>query len=277
MQVGYSRNELISHRVSLTTPPDLHEGNILFRLPNAIDDLTTDELYEKYKKPYTEEMERLDGLPPDPWVPTRGIFPIWFGSRSDRLPLSEARIFLNDFGESFQPTVTPRASSRTPPHLRSPELFLDPEALVSFPSEIWSLACVIFHIMGAGPMFNAWFQSKDAILKDHVNALGRLPDEWWASWENRAKFFDDHAQSVGDDPPQSLEERLEYLIQESRRGCGMAEMNEEEKQAFLELMRSMVKFRPEDRVSAQQVLESRWMQNWAIPAFESMEDSSFHM
>ena len=52
----------------------------------------------------------------------------------------------------------------------------------------------------------------------------------------------------------------------------MAEMDDEEKQAFLELMRSMLKFQPEDRVSAQQVLESRWMQNWAKPAFESMED-----
>ena len=273
MQVGYSRNELISYCVSLTTPPDLYEGNILFRLPNAIDDLTTDELYEKYTKPIPIEMERLDRLPPDPWVPTHGIFPIWFGCRSDRLPLSEARILLNDFGESFQPAVTPQASSRLPPHLRSPELFLDPEALVSFPAEIWSLACVIFDIMGAAPMFHTWLQSEDAILADHVDALCRLPDEWWASWENRAKFFDDHDQRVGDDPPRSLEERLEYSIQGPRREFGMAEMDEEEKQAFLELMRSMLKFRPEDRVSAQQVLESEWMRVWARPAFDALEDA----
>ncbi|KAG9206227.1 hypothetical protein G6514_004950 [Epicoccum nigrum] len=251
---------------------DLHEGNILFRLPNAIDDLTTDQLYEKYRKPYIEEVKRFDGLPLDPWVPTHGIIPVWLGAASDKISLAESRIFLNDFSESYQPAVDPQTSSHTPFALRSPELFMEPEAPISFSAEIWSLACVIFSIMGERTLFDSWFPSKDAILALHIDTLGRLPDEWWVNWENRAKFFDDQNQRINGDSRRSLEDRLEFSIQKPRWEHGMATMDDEEKQAFLELMGSMLKYRPEDRISAQQALESRWMQNWAKPAFESMED-----
>jgi hypothetical protein len=53
----------------------------------------------------------------------------------------------------------------------------------------------------------------------------------------------------------------------------MAEMDKEKNQAFLALMRSMLAFRPDDRVPAQPVLESSWVQKWAKPALESMEDN----
>jgi hypothetical protein len=53
----------------------------------------------------------------------------------------------------------------------------------------------------------------------------------------------------------------------------MAEMDKEEKQAFLALMSSMLAYRPDDRISAQQVLESSWVQRWAKPGLESMKGS----
>jgi hypothetical protein len=53
----------------------------------------------------------------------------------------------------------------------------------------------------------------------------------------------------------------------------MAKMDEEEKQAFVTLVKSMLSFRPEDRPSAQQVLESDWMQKWAKPVLGSMKDN----
>ena len=275
-QVGFSRDELKSHGVSLTIPPDLHLGNILFRLPRTVDDLTTDQLYEKYDPPgtFSEEVRRLDGRPLDPWVPTHGIAGIYMGCQSEEISLAESRIIVNDYSESFQPAVDSEVTSRTPLVLRPPEMFQGTGALASFPADIWSLACTVFGVMGQCLLFDTWLPNEDTVLAEHVDALGRLPEEWWASWKNRAKFFDDQAQSVKGDSHWSLEFRLERMIQEPRREYGMAEMDDEEKQAFLELMRSMLKFRPEDRASAQQVLESKWMRVWARPAFESLEDSS---
>jgi serine/threonine-protein kinase SRPK3 len=73
---------------------------------------------------------------------------------------------------------------------------------------------------------------------------------------------------------QLLEERLEYSIQNQRRKEGMAEMSEGEKHDFLDLMRSMLAFRPEDRILAKEVLESAWMKKWANPVLESMESKT---
>ncbi|KAF2994836.1 hypothetical protein E8E13_003232 [Curvularia kusanoi] len=251
---------------------NLHEKNILFCLPDTIDDLTPDELCQKYGHPRPIEVKRMDKLPLDQWVPPYGVKPIRFRVAADKISLAESRVFLNDFGESFQPAIDSRLSTHIPYELRSPEMFMEPEAQVSFPADVWSLACVIFAVMGRGYPFAAVFPTKDEILCQHVDALGRLPDEWWTTWAARDQYYDDQGRSLDGSQGLSLKERLERFIQKQRRRFGMAEMEDEEKQAFLVLMEKMLKFRPEDRLSAQQALESTWMQNWAMPAFKLMED-----
>jgi serine/threonine protein kinase len=255
----------------LTKTLDLHEGNILLRLP-SIDDITLDQLYEKYGQPNPEKITRPDGKPLDPWMPTHGVVAIWLGQASERITLADSRIYLIDFSESCQPAVNVR-QSHTPLILRSPELLLEPTSPVSFPAEIWSLACAVFAIMGQRLLFDGFYPNKDDILQEHVDALGYLPEEWWASWANRHKSFDDQLQKVNGSPRQLLEDRLEYSIQKARKKHRMAEMDEEEKQAFLELMKSMLSFKPGARPSAQQVLESNWVQKWAMPALESIKDN----
>jgi serine/threonine-protein kinase SRPK3 len=43
---------------------------------------------------------------------------------------------------------------------------------------------------------------------------------------------------------------------------------EEETQAILELMRGMLRFRPEERLTIDEVLRSKWMVNWALPQLD---------
>ena len=140
--------------------------------------------------------------------------------------------------------------------LRFPGILLEPTSHVSFPAEIWSLACAVFAIMGQRSLFEIWFPSEYRILKEHVDTLGYLPKEWWASWANRNQYFDDQLRKVDGSSRRLLEDRLEDSIQEPRKQSEMIEMDEEEKQAFLILLRSMLSFRPNDRPSAEQVLES---------------------
>ncbi|KAH7414289.1 kinase-like domain-containing protein [Phaeosphaeria sp. MPI-PUGE-AT-0046c] len=251
---------------------DLHEANILLRLPNSIDNLTSDQLYEKYGHPKLELITRTDGQPLDPWVPTHGVVAIWLGEASDSISLADSPIFLTDFGESFQPAVEAR-QTHTPLLLRAPELLLEPTLPVSFPAEIWSLACAVFFIIGQRPLFESWFPTEDVFLREHVDTLGQFPQDLWARWINRNEAFDDQLQRVDGQSRRLLEERLEYSIQEPRRDHKMEEMSEKEKQDFLVLMRSMLSFRPEDRPSAQEVLRSEWMQKWGNPVLESMQDT----
>ncbi|KAH8724959.1 kinase-like domain-containing protein [Phaeosphaeriaceae sp. PMI808] len=255
---------------------DLHEANILLRFPDSIDSLTPDQLYKKYGQPELEQIARLDGKPLDQWVPPYGVVPIWTGDASDVISPANSRIFLSDFSESFQPAADVRQASscHTPLVLRSPEILLEPTSYVSFPAEIWSLACAVFAIMGQRPLFETWFPDQDRILEEHADTLGYLPREWWVSWENRHQCFNDQLQRVDGSPRRLLKDRVEDSIQEPRKRDGMTEMDKEEKEAFLALLRSMLSFRPEDRPSAQQVLQSPWMQKWAGPAYESMKDSA---
>ncbi|KAH9882937.1 hypothetical protein J1614_000303 [Plenodomus biglobosus] len=133
----------------------------------------------RYGQPELERITRLDGKPPDQWVPTHGVVPIWLGVGSDTISLADSRIFLSDFGESFQPAVDVRQPSHTPLILRSPELLLELTSCVSFPTEICSLACAVFAILGQRPLFESWFAERDQILDEHVDALGHFPKEWW--------------------------------------------------------------------------------------------------
>src|SRR6185437_2817065 len=100
---------------------DLQHGIILLRLQKSINNLTPDELYQQYSRPDGELIKRLDGkkLIGDN-VPTHAIVPISLGKPSEDATLEEAYIYLNDFGESFVPSLSSRYYCSVPIHLRPP-------------------------------------------------------------------------------------------------------------------------------------------------------------
>ncbi len=68
-------------------------------------------------------------------------------------------------------------------------------------------------------------------------------------------------------PP--LEEAFEEYVQKYRRKQEAAGTFEEaETQAILELMRGMSKFRPEERLTLEEVIKSEWMAKWVSPQLE---------
>jgi serine/threonine-protein kinase SRPK3 len=183
--------------------------------------------------------------------------------------LADSRNFLIDFNESCQLALYAR-QSHTPLLLRFQELLLDPTSPVTFKSEIWSLACELFFVIGSRPLFRYWFPSDDVFVDKYTNVLDRLPEEMWARWTNPKNFSDDQLRRVNEEQRQLLEERLEYSIRGSRGELKTAEMSEEEKCDFLVMMRSMLESRPVSRPSAQDVLESGWVQKWVYSILESI-------
>lgn len=70
-------------------------------------------------------------------------------------------------------------------------------------------------------------------------------------------------------PIEGAFEEFEELVQKYRRKRERTGVfGEEETRAILELMREMLKFRPEDRLTMGQVLESEWMVKSALPELE---------
>jgi hypothetical protein len=178
---------------------------------------------------------------------------------------------LSDFGSSYHSRKTRRTDAHTFPHLVPPEVFfLDKqkgEDNLSFPSEIWTLGCTIFEIVGSGWPFSTF---GGGILQDQVSVPGNLPDPWWSRWESRADFFfsDDATIDITTGAPfhDSLEERYDWFVNAARRRSDMEEQGEEEKKAFLHMIQMTLRYLPRDRATIEDVVESEWMQKWALPA-----------
>lgn len=248
---------------------DIHPGNVFFRLPRNINNLTPDEIYQRYGEPELEQVTRTDGKPLDYGVPSHLVVPIWLGKASEEVEV-EAEVILGDFGESFMPSSSSRLYSNAPLSFRPPEARFAPTPL-SFPADIWSLACLIWEVFGQRPLFEAWMATDDEVLADKVDLLGKLPPEWWTRWDTRSKFYADNGEAgislSPERPPGKMRwgwnERLEFCVQRPRRQAGLEETAEDEKAALLSMLQSMLQFEPECRATAKQLRQTYWMEHWA--------------
>ena len=110
-------------------------------LPKSLDSISPDELY---REPNLEPVVRFDKRPLRKNIPEHAIVPVWLGDESQHFPYPMLKlIFFTDFGESFLPSTTQRYHSHTPGTHVLPEVHFSPEEPLSFPSDIWSLACTM--------------------------------------------------------------------------------------------------------------------------------------
>lgn len=205
-------------------------------------------------------------------MPARVYVPGWFGVPCNEIVLDNEneKIILTDFGESFRPDTELRTSSKTLPLLQPPETRFSDEPL-SFPSDIWTLACTAWEIFGARPLFETYFSSADRVVKEQVETLGILPPEWWKDWSRRLEWFNEDGEilpTAYDNLRRTLDMRFEDCIQGPRAEAGFEVVTEEERRAYDWMIRSMLRFRPAERLSAQQLLHSEWMKGWGLPALE---------
>lgn len=245
------------------------------RLPSSLDQLSVDQLDKQYGEPLTEPIERLKGdktsLPPG--MPSRGISPAWLGKEAHEMAPAEARIILSDFGEAFSPSdpkqVKLGKQCCAPRAVLAPEAYLEPEKLISFPYDIWALACAIWPILGLRALFDCTLATCDDITCQQVDILGPLPPEWWKRWDARHKYLDETARPKNDRHVYiPLEQQFGCDIQGQREKDGMGAFGREETIALLAMLRSMLIFRPEERATAAMILKSDWMVTWGLPAYD---------
>jgi serine/threonine-protein kinase SRPK3 len=213
-----------------------------------------------------------DGCPLPTNVPAETVLPIPLLKRAKDFTLLDAQIMLGDFGEAFSPATTRRLGEdcHTPLAFRPPEAYFEPKVALSFASDIWSLGRAIWDLLGMQAVISSDFASEIEVVSQYVDVLGPMPPSWWDGWEERHQFFDEEQHRIN---PQdriwsSMDHAFEEGVQTWRRKCEMGEFGEEEAAAILKLMRSMLAYRPEQRPSAEEILQSEWMVNWALPEFE---------
>ncbi|KAJ5962629.1 hypothetical protein N7501_007570 [Penicillium viridicatum] len=250
---------------------DIHLSNILVKLPSSFDGLSIKQLYEIYGEPETVPITRYDGKPLPPNAPAKAAVPLFLGKYAEKFSLSDAHPLLSDFGEAFPPASEARFGKdcHTPPAFRAPETKFESQTPLAYPLDVWSLAIAIWEIIGMKCIFSTDHVDEDEIVSQHIDVLGPMPPGWWQRWEGRSRFFDEHGcptESHRENRWPPLEESFEIGIQKWKK-VG-SEITENEKSAFLDLMRRMLQFRPEERLTAEEVLSSEWMVKWALPDYE---------
>ncbi|ATY61342.1 kinase domain-containing [Cordyceps militaris] len=255
---------------------DIHLGNVMLRLTSHLDQLSVAQFYEKYKEPETESVSRLDGGPLPPNVPKKVVHPLYLGKTAVQLSLEETNLLLVDFGEAFAPKSITRPCEDCRSHLdaRPPETYFEPSLPLSFSADIWCLGHTLWNIFSIRPLFGTIFYDFSAIIAQHVEVLGPLPDRWWSRWDERSKYFDDKGNSIqGKTGFAPLDETFDETVQKNRQEQELDLFSDEEKTAFVHLMRRLLSQDPQLRPSAAEVLKSDWVVNYAMKDFESPDAS----
>ncbi|SMY24981.1 unnamed protein product [Zymoseptoria tritici ST99CH_1A5] len=258
---------------------DLHLRNVLVGLPSTFDDLSTSEFREKFGEPDMVPITRIDEKPLTPNIPTQAVVPLYLGKKAQDFTLNDAYgLILSDFGEAFSPATEQRLGTEAniPLAKRAPEALFEPHDLLSFPFDVWSLGLAIWDILGMKSIFSE-AETQDEIVAQQMDVLGsgHFPEGWRMQWERQGE--DEKCTNIaiprrptGDrETWPSLEHAFEEFVQKYRRKREAAgSFGEDETRAILDLIRGMLRFRPEERLTIEDVLRSEWMLNWALPELE---------
>lgn len=68
----------------------------------------------------------------------------------------------------------------------------------------------------------------------------------------------------------SLMERFNSSVHRPRQEFEMEDVGEDEETVLLAMLRAMLVYTPEGRLTAAEILESEWMQKWALPVLEKV-------
>lgn len=257
---------------------DIHLRNALVKLPSSFDQFSIEELYEEYGEPETFVITESNKRPLPANIPAKAVLPLYLGKDAEEFSLSDAQVLLSDFGEAFSPGHTDRLGQdcHTPLAMQPPEARFAPQSPLCYSADIWGLAFAIWEIIGMKAIFSSEFATADDIFAQQIDVLGAssLPSEWWEAWEQRSQFFSSSSDQETKVPRKGryvwspLDEAFEEGVQKYRRQSQkVKEFDEEEMAAILKLMRRVLAFRPEDRFTAEEVLQPEWMVKWALPEF----------
>ncbi|KAK2784966.1 hypothetical protein FQN52_008790 [Onygenales sp. PD_12] len=264
---------------------DLHLANILLRLPLDMQEMTLEQLRARTSEPVKERVVREGGDPLDPGVPSEVVVPVWLGLGSNEISLADSPIMIAHFGEAFDPQVTQQFTAHTPLLLAPPESrFAEPgesDEPLSFPGDIWTLACTIWDVFGSRPPFEAFPVTLDEVKIEQVEMLGKLPDRWWSKWDERSNWFDEDGhknvksdlhQWYGNSAMDWAQQFTEY-IQRPQERRKFDTFSAEEENAFCDMMRSMLVLEPSKRATIEEVMGCQWMRGWGLPAVQRMEET----
>ena len=170
---------------------------------------------------------------------------------------------------------TPNAASQkpdlnTPTHVQPLKTIFGYS--ITSAADIWTMGMVIFDILGHAKLFQDCLPDEDSVVLEAIRTLDPLPPKMWRAWPNRPKFFKDHGSwQEGERPPESesltsLTDRLRGCTEEHEADSKIYGYCEEELRSLEMMLRSMLQYEPNARITAEQALRSEWARDYGTPA-----------
>ncbi|EON64188.1 hypothetical protein W97_03418 [Coniosporium apollinis CBS 100218] len=160
-------------------------------------------------------------------------------------------VSITDFGFSTEGNGLHYGCIQAEPY-RAPEVVLD--AGWTYSADIWSLGVMLWDLIENKALFEAVDPLKtkydDKAHLAHITALlGPPPKELLAKGKRTSLFYDFEAKLK---PPVDIP--ADFSLENS-----LSKINGEDKRMFLDFVRKMLKWRPEDRSMAKDLLKDPWL------------------
>ncbi|EFR01118.1 CMGC/DYRK protein kinase [Nannizzia gypsea CBS 118893] len=216
---------------------------------NVLHAIIDDGIFESFVK---EEMET-----PSPRKYVDGA-PVYMSIRFG-LPNDWGVIVLSDFGEVVDGDVK-RNHYAQPSMYRSPEVIL--QVAWSYPADIWNVGAMIWDVFEGGHLFHGIDPSPEkgyyatrAHLAEIIALLGAPPLDLLQKGIRSKEFFSEDGKWIADCPiPEGKSLEKAEVVLSGRN-----------KEMFLDFVRGMLTWRPEDRKTAKEFLGHPWLTTWEIP------------
>ncbi|RDK42771.1 kinase domain protein [Aspergillus phoenicis ATCC 13157] len=218
---------------------DIKGGNIL----QAIEDESLLDAFTAGEMERPSPRKLLDGMPV-------------YASRRFGLPRSFGRAVLSDFGSAVRGDES-RDHDAQPAVYRSPEVMLQVEW--SYPVDIWNVGVMIWDLFEGKHMFygedpDGKGYSTRAHLAEVIGLLGHPPLDLLQRGKRSHEFFTEDGQwkqDIAIPHTGGVQSSEEYLEGSNKEG-------------FVNFMRGMLQWRPENRKTAEQLLRDPWLNGETI-------------
>ncbi len=208
--------------------------------------------------------KRIDEKCATPHAPPHVYYPASFGVPADEV--MDPEVTIADYGTSFLVALGAPSKLNTPALSLPPEDFFDEP--ITQAVDIWTLGVTIYELLGHRPLLEVEPDAdEDDILHGIFNILGTPPQRWWDKWAGRAKARPPSTTSN----PTPLRQRLWEMRKGDSPASHRWDVGGGELQAFEDLLKGMIAFEPSERLTAQQLMRSEYMVEWALPAWERQQ------
>ena len=245
-------------------------NNIFLRL-GKMDHLAPDDIFQEFGHPVRKKVVRLDGKALGPGISMYSIASMRIGLSASTVNHSD--LVISDFGAACILPSRPSGGITAAP-TRAPEYHLGLTQEYGLPGDAWSAACVIYNVLANWTLFYLHptipvEDESDEILRQILQLLGPPPGEMLAAWGDQGGEHcatERHRAEIDSGRVDSLFAKTHS--KRRRQGDSEQDFSRDELDDLYDLLKRMLRWRPAERISAEEACQSDWMRRWGLPAIK---------